>query len=105
MIEQYATEPAGGAGTVSMRGFLNLYALLSELGSEADSREALLTLIRSAVDRPSFWGHPYTCDGQQVPGLPALCAPQQTIFSIAEGELVPAHEGWIDTPALFAQLG
>ncbi|MEE2768031.1 MAG: ABC transporter substrate-binding protein [Actinomycetota bacterium] len=105
VIEQYATEPAGGVGTVSMRGFLNLYALLSELGSEADSREALLALIRSAVDRPSFWGHPYTCDGQQVPGLPALCAPQQTIFSIAEGELVPAHEGWIDTPALFAQLG
>ena len=81
------------------------YSLLIELGPDAGSREALLDLIRSAVDRPSFWGHPYTCDRQQIPGLPALCAPQQAIFSIVEGEVVPADDGWIDTPALFAQLG
>jgi len=105
VVAQYASEPAGGVGTVSMRGFLNLYALLIELGPDAGSREALLDLIRSAVDRPSFWGHPYTCDKQQIPGLPALCAPQQAIFSIVEGEVVPADDGWIDTPALFAQLG
>ena len=104
VVDQYATEPAGGVGTVSMRGFLNLYALLIELGPNAGNREALLGLIRSAVERPSFWGHPYTCDGQQIPGLPALCAPQQTLFSIVGDELVPAHDGWIDTPALFAQL-
>ena len=107
VVWQYASDPAGGVGTVSMRGFLNLYALLVELDQSDTgiSSESLIELIRSSNQRPSFWGHPYTCDGNQIPGLPSLCAPQQLLFSIEEGELVPAHEGWIDTPSLFAEIG
>ena len=51
-------------------------------------------------NRPSFWGHPYTCDGAQVPGLPALCAPQQTLMTVVDGEPDPFGE-WIDTVELF----
>tara|TARA_Y100001960_G_scaffold310561_1_gene370184 strand:- start:36 stop:1112 length:1077 start_codon:yes stop_codon:yes gene_type:complete len=107
VVWQYASDPAGGVGTVSMRGFLNLYALLVELDQSDTgiSSESLIELIRSSNQRPSFWGHPYTCDGNQIPGLSSLCAPQQLLFSIEEGELVPAHEGWIDTPSLFAEIG
>jgi branched-chain amino acid transport system substrate-binding protein len=103
VIDRYATEPAGGAGTVGFRGFMNLYALLRELGGDNVTSDGLIELARSAVDRPSFWGHPYTCDGQQVPGLPALCAPQQILFELpAVGEDVVASTDWIATDELFA---
>lgn len=102
-VDRYATEPAGAAGTVGFRGFMNLYAILLELGGDDISSEAIMEFARNAVDQPSFWGHPYTCDGQQVPGLPALCAPQQILFTFpAVGEDPIEITGWIPTDELFA---
>ena len=37
---------------------------------------------------PSFNGHAYTCDGQQVPDLPALCAPQEILVEHKDGDAV-----------------
>ncbi len=107
VIDLYADEPAGGAGTVGLRGFMNLYSLLVELGPDAVTSAALIDLIRSTDDRPSFWGHPYTCDGNQVPGLAALCAPQQVMFRVNGPGLddnADVGGGWIDTVELFAGL-
>ena len=102
-----SSDLAGGVGTVAMRGLMNLYSLLLELDQTESgmSSESLIDLIQNSDQRPSFWGHPYTCDGNQIPGLPALCAPQQKLFYVIDGELAPAHDGWIDTPALFAEIG
>lgn len=103
VIDRYSTEPAGAAGTVGFRGLMNLYAMLRELGGDEITSANLMDLARSAVDQPSFWGHPYTCDGQQVPGLPALCAPQQILFAFpAVGEEPVEITGWIPTDELFA---
>ena len=102
VVDTYATEPAGGAGTVGFRGLMNAWAIIDEVGADATS-EQILELVRAAEDRPSFWGHPYTCDGNQIPGLPALCAPQQTLFSLVDGDLVDVSEGWIDTVALYQE--
>ncbi len=100
---RYADEPAGGAGTVGFRGAMNLYALLLDAGP-APATELLVDLARSAEMRPSFWGHPYTCDGAQVPGLPALCAPQQVVFGIdREGMPLPVTD-WIATDELLAAV-
>jgi branched-chain amino acid transport system substrate-binding protein len=100
---RYTTEPAGAAGTVGFRGFMNLYSMLVEIGADNISSENIMDVARDAVDRPSFWGHPYTCDGKQVPGLPALCAPQQILFTVpAVGEPVVAVSDWIPTDELFA---
>jgi branched-chain amino acid transport system substrate-binding protein len=101
VTERYADQPAFGAGTVSFRGVMNLYALMLDAGPDPTT-EILVDLARSSQMRPSFWGHPYTCDGTQVPGLPALCAPQQIIFGIDQnGAAVPITE-WIATDELFA---
>jgi branched-chain amino acid transport system substrate-binding protein len=102
--ERYAPEPAGGAGTVSFRAAMNVWALLDDLatsGSELTSA-AVIEALRGSVDAPSFWGHPYTCDGRQIPGLPALCSPQQTIFAVPsdDGTAVFAVDEWIDVAAL-----
>jgi branched-chain amino acid transport system substrate-binding protein len=103
VTERYADEPAFGAGTVSFRGVMNLYALLLDTGPDPTT-DALVDLARSARRRPSFWGYPYTCDGEQVPGLPALCAPQQVVFGVDEdGSPVPVT-GWIATDELLAAV-
>lgn len=103
--EKYATEPAGGAGTVGFRAAMNLWAAMVDLQGEV-TPQALIEQLRSAVDQPSFWGHPYTCDGQQVPGFPAMCSPQQTLFRtpVDGGSQEDVSGGWIDVPSLLAAI-
>lgn len=103
VMDRYAAEPASGAGTVSFRGVMNLYALMLEAVPDLTT-ETLVDLARSSEMRPSFWGHPCTCDGTQVPGLPALCAPQQIIFGISQNGAAVAVTGWIATDELFASI-
>lgn len=102
-IERYATEPAGGAGTVTFRSTMNLWNLLTSLDTidAASVAEALAT----SVDEPSFWGHPYTCAEEQVTGMPSLCAPQQQLLRfLDDGDDPPedASGGWIDVSTLLA---
>ncbi len=100
---EYNTGNAQAAGTVGFRGMMNLYSLLVELGPDNVTSESLIELIRRAEGRESFWGHPYTCDGEQIPGLPSLCAPQQTLFEIPGDSLddLVYITDWIDTVELF----
>lgn len=90
--------PAASAATVSFRGMMNLWMMLDEVGPDV-TRSSLLDHVRSTVDHPSFSGHPFTCDGKQVPDLPSLCSPQQMLARRVGGDLVAAS-GWIDVPAL-----
>jgi branched-chain amino acid transport system substrate-binding protein len=97
--------PAGyeaqSAGTVSFRAVMNLWAVMNEIGLEELSPDSVISTLRAAVDRPSWDGHPYTCDGEQVPGLPALCAPQQTLVQVGpDGTLTLRSDGWIDVAAI-----
>lgn len=100
---EYNTGNAQAAGTVAFRGMMNLYSVLVELGPDDISSERIIEVLRSAEDRESFWGHPYTCDGEQVPGLQSLCAPQQTLMTIIGSDAtdVTFITEWIDTVALF----
>ena len=105
VTNRYNTGPAQAAGTVGFRGMMNLYGVLVELGAGQITSEAIIERLRQSVDHESFWGHPYTCDGRQVPGLPALCAPQQTLFLMESVGEVTYVSGWIDTAELFAASG
>jgi branched-chain amino acid transport system substrate-binding protein len=84
-----------GAGTVSFRAFANLYALMRGLGSDGIDSTSIMDALSSQVNTPSFMGHPYTCDGQQFPGLSALCSPQQILVEMHDGELRQLGT-WID---------
>jgi branched-chain amino acid transport system substrate-binding protein len=86
------------AGTVSFRGAINLYAVLRELGADNVTPAAILAAFREASDRPSFFGHPYTCDGEQLDGYPAMCSPQQTLGTLKDGAIAPLSD-WIDVNA------
>ena len=101
VIERYGDglDPVG-AGTVSFRSFMNLLMVLHELDGEV-TPEAITAALRAKVDAPSFAGHPYTCDGEQFPGLPAMCSPQQVLARMQDGQLEQVGD-WIDVGALAA---
>jgi branched-chain amino acid transport system substrate-binding protein len=107
VAERYGTDgfAAQSAGTVSFRSAMNLYSVLLDLGADGISPDAIIRTLSDARDRPSFDGHPYTCDGQQVPDLPSMCAPQQVLGRVVDGALAPESDGWIDVPAILAEHG
>ena len=94
--------PAASAATISFRNIFNLYAAMVDLGAAKVTRPAILEYFRSARNHPSFTGHPYTCDGRQIPDLPAMCAPQQLLVERKDKSLVVITD-WIDVPALVNQ--
>ncbi len=102
VVERYGNDTfdAGSVATVSFASLMNLYAELREIGADDISAEAIVEQLAGAVDRPSFLGHPYTCDGQQMGGeLPAICSPQQILAQMVDGELV-AITDWIQVADL-----
>jgi branched-chain amino acid transport system substrate-binding protein len=86
---------AASAGTVSFRSLMNLYVVLRELGKDGITREAVIKALSGKVEAPSFMGHPYTCDGKQIFGLPAICSPQEILVEMRDGQLRQLG-GWID---------
>lgn len=86
------------AGTVSFRSMINLYAALRTIGGERITRARILDEFRHGRDHPSFFGHPYTCDGHQLDGYPAICSPQQTLGRLGPNS-VTALTDWIDVGA------
>ena len=86
---------AQGAGTVSFRAVINLYAALREIGADNITPEAIIAKFRRAKNVPSFFGHPYTCDGNQLEGYPSICSPQQTLGKLQNGAITQLTD-WID---------
>lgn len=102
VIEQFGDglDPIG-AGTVSFRSFMNLYAIMREIGANKLSPATITAALRAKVDAPSFMGHAYTCDGKQFKGLPSMCSPQQILARMDHKELNQVGD-WIDVGAIYA---
>lgn len=94
-----------GAATVSFKSAMNLYSvMLDQTG--LPTAAGIITTFRAARDRPSFDGHPYTCDGKQVPGLPSLCAAHAVLIRMDGAGLTDYSEvsdGWIDVPKILSR--
>ena len=104
-IERYGKGVnAKGAATVAFRSIMNLYDVLLELGDDPTPAGVVET-FRAARDRPSFDGHPYTCDGRQIPALPSLCASQEVLVQVSGPNadvFTEVSDGWVDVPAIVA---
>jgi branched-chain amino acid transport system substrate-binding protein len=92
---------AQGAGTVSFRAVINLYTVLRDLGYSKITPAEILRAFRNQRNAPSFFGHPYTCDGKQLPGYGAMCAPQQSLGELKNGKIKQLTD-WIDVRKLVA---
>ena len=69
----------------------------SKLSGIADSltTDSILQAFRSGKDNPNFMGHPYTCDGKQLPGSTSVCNAYQRIFTYKDGKSTQLAD-WID---------
>ena len=98
IVDRYGAKyqyQAQSAGTVSFRAVMNLYMVLRSLGADNITPAAIIDELRQAKDQPSFFGHPYTCDGHQLEGYPAMCSPQQALSTVRQGTFEPLSD-WID---------
>ncbi len=88
-----------GAATVTFRSFMNLYVQLAAL--DTIDAASVADALSAQRDTPSFMGHPYTCDGEQFVGLPAMCSPQQIIVQMRSQEVTQVSD-WIDVGRIYA---
>jgi len=100
VVEQYGDglDPVGAA-TVTFRATMNLYLVLRQLEGDI-TPESITAALQAQVDAPSFAGHPYTCDGEQFDGLPAMCSPQQILGEMTDGNLAQIGD-WIDVGSIY----
>lgn len=94
-----------GAGTVTFRSFMNLYAVLRGVGAAHLSPATITEHLRDARDVPSFMGHAYTCDGKQFPGTPAFCSPQQILAERTKSGFEQLSKHYIDVGAIARAAG
>ncbi|HEU0102412.1 MAG TPA: ABC transporter substrate-binding protein [Mycobacteriales bacterium] len=74
---------------------MNIHALLSEMAPDQISSTAVVTALRATKEKPNFMSHPYTCDGKQVPGLPAVCDSYSKIIEYKGGKQTYLYNDWL----------
>ena len=90
---------------LSQAGFavvMDVYGLLEE---GADTPAALTAKLRSAVDRPGFMAHSYTCDRKQVPVLSAVCNPYVRLLQYKSGRFTDLTGNWVSGAHLVKLFG
>lgn len=91
------------------RGFavtMTFHRHLQSVGSTDLTPDGVATAFRTAVDAPSFMGHPFTCDGRQgAPGFVSLCNSRVRIYQLEDGRHRDASGEWISAGAAIAASG
>ncbi|MEZ5270345.1 MAG: hypothetical protein R2714_16490 [Microthrixaceae bacterium] len=74
---------------------------MNDLGADATSQETA-DAFRSKIDQPlSFDGHPYTCDGKQIPALDVR--PSRSSWNWSDpASSSRSPRGWVDVPTIIA---
>lgn len=100
-LEEFRPDANAGPDTqVGFNSMMNLYAVMKGLPGEITAA-AITDALKSAKEVPSFMAHPYTCDGQQVPGgLTAICNANERILTITDGEYNDVFNAWVNGAAL-----
>ena len=83
---------------LSVQAVMNIKAIADEIveGGGEFTTESLVAALRKTKDQPNFMGHPYTCDGKQVPFVPTVCTPFARIVQYQGGEVVDLGEKWFN---------
>ena len=100
-MEEYASDaPLGPGSQTGFNTVMNVYNQLKTLDPNAITPAALTQALKAAKDAPSFMAHPYTCDGQQVPGLTAVCNANERIVKYENGNFSDVTGDWVDGVSL-----
>jgi hypothetical protein len=80
-----------GFGTV-----MDLHRVLNDLEGDPGDPAALQRALEQSRDHPAFMSHAYTCDGEQVPLLTAVCNSNVRILQQREENLADVVGDWVN---------
>ena len=105
-MAKYAS-PTTAIDSISTAGFatvMNVQKMLSTI-SGTPTTKSILAAFKSGSNHPNFLSHPYTCDGKQMKGLPAICNDYYLINKIENGHVTqPSSTLWVSSKGYFAGL-
>lgn len=99
--------PDAQPSALAQAGFalvMDLHRQLSELGKKKLTAAALRERLRTARHQPAFMGHPFTCDGQQLTILPAVCSTSVRVLRLDDGALRDVTGEWANGASLIKLL-
>lgn len=101
-VKKYAPKDIAldSTAAVGFQTVINVQAKLADFKAADLTTKKILEAIKSGSENTNFMGHPYTCDGKQVPGAAAICNPFQQIRQIKGGKVSVVDKDWFN-PAPF----
>jgi branched-chain amino acid transport system substrate-binding protein len=88
------TAPLTSITAIAMQSVINAQAKLSPIANNLTT-STIMQAFQSGTNNPNFMGHPYTCDGKQLPGSTSVCNAYQRIFTYKDGKSQQLAD-WID---------
>jgi hypothetical protein len=67
----------------------------------AINKTTIVAALRATNNMPNMLGHPYTCNGQQLAGEPAICNAYERVWQYNNGNFTAASP-YIRLPAMNA---
>ena len=74
---------------------MNVQEALSTI-SGTPTTKSILAAFKTGSNHPNFLSHPYTCNGKQMTGAPAICNDYYLMNQIKNGQLDPAEHDRLD---------
>jgi branched-chain amino acid transport system substrate-binding protein len=94
--------------SISAAGFatvMNVQAALSKV-SGTPSTKSILAAFKTGSNHPNFLSHPYTCDGQQMTGAPAICNDYYLMNQVKNGQVTqPEPNNWVTSKGYYKGQG
>jgi branched-chain amino acid transport system substrate-binding protein len=84
---------------------MNVQAALSKVTGTLNTA-SIEAAFKTGSNHPNFLSHPYTCDGQQMTGAPAICNDYYLMNQVKNGQLTqPSATDWTTSKGYYKGLG
>jgi branched-chain amino acid transport system substrate-binding protein len=96
-MEQYRPDAKiSGFSQSSFTTIINLHTIMTEIGADNVTSEAIIDYLEGTQDHESFMTHTFTCAEEQVAGLISVCNAAVRIVQLQDGEPVDLLGEWVD---------
>jgi branched-chain amino acid transport system substrate-binding protein len=94
--------------SISAAGFatvMNVQAALEKI-SGTPTTSSILSAFKTGANHPNFLSHPYTCDGKQMEGAPAICNDYYLMNQVKNGQVTqPEPNNWVTSKGYYKGQG
>lgn len=78
---------------IGFQSVIDVQVALAKFTTADLTKDKILSAFTTGTDHPNFMGHPYTCDGKQLPTGTAVCNSYEQIRQIKDGKAVAVGDG------------